>query len=54
MFEEHERGDGGASGGGEGDTIPKPVGLAEAATMANPDRDRAEIEQGRTAFGAVR
>jgi hypothetical protein len=23
MFEEHERRDGGASGGGEGDTIPK-------------------------------
>ena len=31
---------------GEVDTIPKPDGLAEAAAMANPDGDRAEIERG--------
>ena len=30
------------------DTIPKPVGLAEAAATASPDGDRAEIERGRT------
>jgi hypothetical protein len=40
MFEEHERRDGGASGGGEGDTIPKPDGLAAARATANPNGDR--------------
>ncbi len=54
MFEEHEGRDGGASGGGEGDTIPKPVGLAEAAATASPNGDRAEIERGPDVSGLVR
>ena len=43
---EPSSGMGGASGGAaKEDTIPKPVGLAEAAATANPNRDRAEIER---------
>ena len=54
MFEEHEGRDGGPAAAARENTIPKPVGLAEAAATASPNGDRAEIERGPDVSGLVR